>query len=329
MKFPILKFDNIFKSVIWGGKRIAAFKGVDYDCDTVGESWEVSAVPGSESVVCEGTLKGKTLTEVIGMNPEAVLGKRVVKHFGAKFPLLIKFIDSNDDLSIQVHPDDDLAAKRHNSLGKTEMWLSVDPAPGAYLYAGFKQQLTPDEFRARVADNTIVSTLNKFYPKPYDVFFLPAGRVHAIGKGNFVLEIQESSDITYRIYDYDRRDAAGNPRQLHLDESIDAINYADTDMKVNNFKPLMGKELILECCPFFGTTLLTTDRPGRLDMPKGESFTTLTAIKGNVALVAPDSAITLVPRGTTVLIPADMEYVDIHPRDNKEAQIVMASIPKD
>lgn len=328
MNFPILKFDNIFKSVIWGGERIAAFKNVPSDCPTVGESWEVSAVPGNESVVAEGPLAGKTLTEVIAMNPEKVLGHRVTERFGDKFPLLIKFIDSNDDLSIQVHPDDELARKRHNSLGKTEMWLSVDPAPGAYLYAGFKEHLTPEQFKARVAAGTIVDALNKFYPKPYDVFFLPAGRVHAIGRGNFVLEIQESSDITYRIYDYDRRDAAGNPRQLHLDESIDAIDYDDTRMVVRNEAPMPGKERVLEACDFFAVTLISTDANQRIVLPRGETFTTMTVIKGDVALTAPDGETTLTPRGTTVLLPASMEYVDLSPQGGSDVEIVTAFIPR-
>ena len=214
--FPILTFNTIFKSVLWGGKRIAQFKGIPSQGDHIGESWELSGVPGHESVIESGIYAGKTLPEVLKTHAEEIMGAHVVSRYGTEFPLLIKLIDSADDLSIQVHPDDALAAKRHNCNGKTEMWISLDPAEGAYLYSGFSREISKEEYRKRIADNTILETLGKYYTRKGDVFFLPAGRVHSIGKGNFILEIQQSSDVTYRIYDFDRRDAAGNPRQLHI-----------------------------------------------------------------------------------------------------------------
>ena len=166
---PVLKFTPIYKSVLWGGTCICRFKGVASEGDTIGESWELSPMPGHESVVAEGPFAGRTLNSLVEEYPEAILGANVVKRFGANFPLLIKFIDSTSDLSIQVHPDDALAAKRHNSLGKTEMWYSVLPTPDAYLYAGFSQEMTPDKFRAMLADSTIVDALSKYYTKPGDV----------------------------------------------------------------------------------------------------------------------------------------------------------------
>ncbi len=202
---PIFSFEPVFKSVLWGGKRIAEFKGIPSQGDHVGESWELSPMPGHESVVADGPFKGETLPQLLAAHGREIMGEKLYERYGDKFPLLIKFIDSTQDLSIQVHPDDELAAKRHDSLGKTEMWYSVVPAEGAYLYAGFSQEMDADKFRRMVADSTIVDALSKYYTKPGDVFFLPAGRVHAIGQGNFVLEIQEASDITYRIYDYNRR----------------------------------------------------------------------------------------------------------------------------
>ena len=271
-KLPILKFTPIFKSVLWGGKRIAQFKNMPPQGDHVGESWELSPMKGNESVVSEGPMKGRTLPELMISDGEEIMGKRLYANYGDKFPLLIKFIDSTDDLSIQVHPDDELAAKRHNSLGKTEMWFSVLPAEGAYLYAGFKKQITPEQFRAMVADNTIVDVLGKFYPKRGDMFFLPAGRVHSIGRGNFVLEIQEASDITYRIYDYDRRDAQGNPRQLHIEESVDSITYNDTEMTVDHFEPKAGEEIVMESCPFFTTTLMEIEGTTTLKLAERDSF---------------------------------------------------------
>lgn len=310
-KLPILKFTPIFKSVLWGGKRIAQFKNMPPQGDHVGESWELSPMKGNESVVSEGPMKGRTLPELMISDGEEIMGKRLYANYGDKFPLLIKFIDSTDDLSIQVHPDDELAAKRHNSLGKTEMWFSVLPAEGAYLYAGFKKQITPEQFRAMVADNTIVDVLGKFYPKRGDMFFLPAGRVHSIGRGNFVLEIQEASDITYRIYDYDRRDAQGNPRQLHIEESVDSITYNDTEMTVDHFEPKAGEEIVMESCPFFTTTLMEIEGTTTLKLAERNSFSVVISTRGNAVLTAPDGSKTILNQGETVLVPASMESLDI------------------
>jgi len=190
--FPILMFEPRFKSVIWGCKRIAEFKGLPSQGDNIGESWELSGVPGNESVVSEGLFKGKNLHELLVEHSREIMGERLTERFGDEFPLLVKLIDSADDLSVQVHPDDELAGKRHNCPGKTEMWISIAPEDGAYLYSGLNRVLTPDEYRRRIADNTITECLGKYYPEKDDVFFLPAGRVHSIGKGNFVLEIQET-----------------------------------------------------------------------------------------------------------------------------------------
>ena len=310
-KLPILKFTPIFKSVLWGGKRIAQFKNMPPQGDHVGESWELSPMKGNESVVSEGPMKGRTLPELMISDGEEIMGKRLYANYGDKFPLLIKFIDSTDDLSIQVHPDDELAAKRHNSLGKTEMWFSVLPAEGAYLYAGFKKQITPEQFRAMVADNTIVDVLGKFYPKRGDMFFLPAGRVHSIGRGNFVLEIQEASDITYRIYDYDRRDAQGNPRQLHIEESVDSITYNDTEMTVDHFELKAGEEIVMESCPFFTTTLMEIEGTTTLKLAERDSFSVVISTRGNAVLTAPDGSKTILNQGETVLVPASMESLDI------------------
>ena len=310
-KLPILKFTPIFKSVLWGGKRIAQFKNMPPQGDHVGESWELSPMKGNESVVSEGPMKGRTLPELMISDGEEIMGKRLYAKYGDKFPLLIKFIDSTDDLSIQVHPDDELAAKRHNSLGKTEMWFSVLPAEGAYLDAGFKKQITPEQFRAMLAANTIVDVLGKLYPKRGDMFFLPAGRVHSIGRGNFVLEIQEASDITYRIYDYDRRDAQGNPRQLHIEESVDSITYNDTEMTVDHFEPKAGEEIVMESCPFFTTTLMEIEGTTTLKLAERDSFSVVISTRGNAVLTAPDGSKTILNQGETVLVPASMESLDI------------------
>ncbi len=308
---PVLKFTPIFKSVLWGGTRIAEFKGIESQGDHVGESWELSPMPGHESEVADGPFKGKTLPEMLHEHGREIMGEKLYERYGDHFPLLIKFIDSTQDLSIQVHPDDELAAKRHNSLGKTEMWYSVLPTPTAYLYAGFNRGMTPETFRSMVADSTIVDALTKYYTKPGDVFFLPAGRVHAIGEGNFVLEIQEASDITYRIYDYNRRDAQGNLRQLHVDESVDAINYNDKTQEVKNVTAKPGEQALVEDCPYFTTTLVNVDGEFFLPLAKRQSFTLLIATKGSLVVVDSEGRETSLPQGQTLLVPATMPAVTL------------------
>lgn len=204
MLYP-MTFKPILKSIIWGGSDICPFKGITPVQEGIGESWELSHVEGNYSIVDNGALEGKTLDELIRTYGKQLLGEKVVEQFGSTFPLLIKFIDARDDLSIQVHPDDELAKKRHNSFGKTEMWYVINATKGAGLYSGFSKQIDADEYVKRVEDNTIMDVLQRYEVNPGDVFFLPAGRVHAIGAGCFIAEIQQTSNITYRIYDYDRK----------------------------------------------------------------------------------------------------------------------------
>lgn len=310
--FPILTFAPQFKSVIWGGRRIAEFKGIPPQGDTIGESWELSGVPGHESVADSGPYRGDNLRELLEGHADEIMGDRLTRRYGAEFPLLIKLIDSADDLSVQVHPDDALAARRHGCPGKTEMWISVDPAPGAYLYAGLKCGLTPDDYRRRISDNTIIDCLGKFYPRKGDVFFLPAGRVHSIGKGNFVLEIQETSDITYRIYDFDRRDAQGNPRQLHVEESVEAVDFADT----GSAAPVMipddtNTECVIADCDHFTTTAINLDGSMELPLAARDSFTILVTVDGEAEITAPDGTVTPLPKGHTALVPASMPAVTL------------------
>ena len=310
--FPILTFEPQFKSVIWGGDRIARFKGLPSQGDTVGESWELSCVPGHESVIAAGPFKGQPFNEVLAAHTDEIMGERLAERYGTEFPLLIKLIDSADDLSVQVHPDDTLARKRHNCPGKTEMWISVDPAEGAYLYSGFNREITPDEFRRRIADNTLTEVLGKYNPAKGDVFFLPAGRVHSIGKGNFVLEIQQTSDITYRIYDYDRRDAQGNPRQLHIEESMEAVDFADTAGAAPTH--ISGKPDLEETIAdsgYFTTTFVDVADELSLELAARDSFTILIAIEGDALLTAPDGTTATVRQGYASLIPASMPRVTV------------------
>jgi len=314
----ILKFKTIYKSVIWGGRRIADFKGIAPQGDHVGESWELSPMEGNESVVAEGPFKGRGLNSLIAGHGDEIMGHRLMEKYSGRFPLLIKFIDSTDDLSVQVHPDDDLAARRHNgSLGKTEMWYSVMPAGGAYLYAGFSRKLNPATFRDAVARNTIIDSLRRYDTRRGDVFFLPAGRIHSIGRGNFVLEIQEASDITYRIYDYDRRDAEGNPRQLHIEESVDAIDFDDVDSgdAAPCILPEAGLTKTLASCSYFTTCITGVDGDAVLDLSGRDSFTVAIATEGRMTLTPDGGGMPVdLPCGTTVLIPASVHKVGIDGR---------------
>ena len=209
------KFRPILKSMLWGGEKLIPFKGIASDMKQVGESWEISGVKDNESIVADGPDAGMTLPQLLERDGALLLGKENYKRFGNEFPLLIKFIDAREDLSIQVHPDDKLAWERHQSKGKTEMWYVVDAEPGSRLRSGFAKEVTPEEYEASIADNTITNLLAEYDIHAGDLFFLPAGRVHSIGAGAFIAEIQQTSNITYRIYDFNRCDANGNPRELH------------------------------------------------------------------------------------------------------------------
>lgn len=226
MKLYPLKFNPILKDKIWGGNKLGYVLDKPIgDSKNCGESWEISGVEGYISVVSEGQLKGKNLVELIEEFKGYLIGEAVYQSFGSKFPLLIKFIDANDDLSIQVHPDDELGMKRHNSFGKTEMWYVVDAEEGATLISGFNKPTNKEEYLEIFEAGNLTDILNREDVENDDVFFLPAGRVHTIGKGLLIAEIQQTSDITYRIYDFDRVDADGNERELHVKEAVDAIDY--------------------------------------------------------------------------------------------------------
>ncbi|MDE6864854.1 MAG: class I mannose-6-phosphate isomerase, partial [Alistipes sp.] len=210
-----LKFTPILKSVIWGGEKIAPYKGIATEQHNIGESWELSGVAGDESVVAAGEYAGMRLPELIARFKGELVGRKVYEKHGTEFPLLIKFIDARQDLSIQVHPNDALSKARHDKNGKTEMWYVVGADEGAHLLSGFSKQVTPEQYAASVENNTITELLTDYPVAPGDLFFLPAGRIHAIGAGSFVAEIQQTSDVTYRISDYGRLGAHGQPRALH------------------------------------------------------------------------------------------------------------------
>lgn len=314
MKLYPLKFEPLLKTIIWGGDEICKFKHLTPEQEGIGESWEISGVEGNVSVVSNGQLKGTPLDELIGEYKDKLVGKNIYEKFGSKFPLLIKFIDARDNLSIQVHPNDELAKKRHNSFGKTEMWYVINARPGAFLYSGFSRQMTPEMYVKSVADNTFTNSLAKHEVKSGDVFFLPAGRVHAIGAGTFVAEIQQTSDITYRIYDYNRKDANGKTRELHTELAKDAIDYKQYETYQTTYIPNKNKLVELERCQYFTTDLLELDKPFRRDCSANDTFIIYICMGGGCEIKDNKGNEVTLKQGETILIPADTESIDIQPQ---------------
>lgn len=312
MLYP-LTFKPILKKIIWGGSDICPFKGITPVQDGIGESWELSHVEGNYSIVANGALEGKSLDELIRREGKQLLGEKVMEQFGSTFPLLIKFIDARDNLSIQVHPDDELAKKRHNSFGKTEMWYVVKAAKEAALYSGFSKQIDADEYVKRVEDDTIMDVLQRYEVVEGDVFFLPAGRVHAIGSGCFIAEIQQTSNITYRIYDYNRKDANGKGRELHTELAKDAIDYTLSPDYRTHYKAHTNATVQLASCPYFTTNLLDIDTIMVRDFSDLDSFVVYICMAGKASIHDNKGNEIMVHQGQTVLIPADTEVVTIAP----------------
>lgn len=309
-----LKFEPILKQTLWGGEKIIPFKHLNETLTNVGESWEVSAVDGSESVVSYGSDKGMTLPEMVRHYKEELVGEANYARFGDKFPLLIKFIDAKLDLSIQVHPDDALAKKRHNSFGKNEMWYVISADPGAKLISGFSQEITPKEYKERVHDGTFAQVLQSCPIQPGDVFYVPAGRVHGIGAGAFVAEIQQTSDITYRIYDYNRKDKNGKTRELHTAQAVDAINFADVqDDFRTSYDRVQNEPIEVVACPYFTTSVYDMTEEITCDYSELDSFVIFICVEGACRLRDnEDNEITL-QAGETVLLPATTQNVTIVP----------------
>ena len=298
------KFKPILKSLIWGGEKIAPYKQIETDQHNIGESWELSGVKDNESVVAEGPEAGTPLPELIARHGSALLGRENFERFGTEFPLLIKFIDARQDLSIQVHPNDELAWERHKSKGKTEMWYVVAADEGAHLRSGFAKEVTPEEYEASVADNTITDILTDYKIQPGDVFFLPAGRVHAIGAGSFIAEIQQTSNITYRIYDYGRVGADGKPRELHTELAKEAIDYTVLPDYRTHYRPEYDKRVELVSCPYFTTSLYDLTRQQGVDLSRLNSFIVVICLEGRGTLTSDAGSSVSIHQGETVLVPA-------------------------
>ena len=308
-----LKFKPILKSTLWGGERIIPFKQLDCQQEQVGESWEISDVPGDESVVAEGADAGKNLTQLMEEYKGKLVGEENYKRFQGKFPLLIKFIDAKQDLSIQVHPDDELAMKRHQSMGKTEMWYILDCEPDSFLYFGVNKEITKEEFERRIQDNTLLDVLKAVPVHKGDVFFIKSGTIHAIGAGIQICEIQQNSNTTYRVYDFGRVGKDGKPRELHIQKAIDVSNLSPIE---SDFKPCGPEEKNGDCdtvrlatCEYFTTYESTLNGTTTLHVDD-ESFGSILLIEGN-ATIENDGTTLEVNKGDSVFIDANSGDVKI------------------
>lgn len=330
----ILKFEPILKTVLWGGEKLIALKGLTTDLTRIGESWELSDVPGYESIVADGPHRGKTLHRLM-----QEMGADLTGHaFGsdgpdARFPLLIKFIDAHRDLSIQVHPGDELARRRHGSLGKTEMWYAIEGCdPEAHIRVGLTRRIDADEYRRLVAGRRLTAVLGDVPCRPGDLFHLPAGRIHAIGAGCLVAEVQQTSDITYRIYDYDRTDSDGRRRPLHTEESVEAIDFADVQADYRTpYTSHLGRRNEALRTPYFSTSVVPLGAEEvRLDYCTTDSFVIYVCTSGSLTIATRDArhgdATAPLRRGETVLLPATTDSVTLRP-DAGGATLLEVTLP--
>ena len=319
----LYRFSPYLKSTLWGGHKLMAQRsGLTMTLppaeaeaerarlekfDNIGESWEISAMPACECTVADGPEAGMTLSQLIENHGAALVGDSVWQRFGNRFPLLIKFIDAAADLSLQVHPDDSLAMQRHGLPGKTEMWYILDTAPDALIRCGLRYDLTPAEYDCRIADGTLMEAVNSVVAAPGQVYVLPPGRLHAIGAGTMLIEIQQSSDITYRVDDYGRRDSDGNLRELHTEQARDAIDYRRTDNIWVMTPPIPDdkdtiQSVVLEHGPYFNADRVCV-RGSHNNNNTADSFMALICLDGKGYCRVGDT-VQPVYKGTTLLIPA-------------------------
>ncbi|MCF8362891.1 MAG: class I mannose-6-phosphate isomerase [Prolixibacteraceae bacterium] len=312
-----LKFKPILKELIWGGKKLETQLGKDlHGKNNIGESWELSAVANDISIVENGELAGNNLQELIEIYMDELVGEKVFTKYGKEFPLLVKFIDANADLSIQVHPNDLQARERHHAFGKTEMWYALDDAEKPRLISGFSKDTNREEFLEKLNNGTLTEILNYEDVKKGDVFFVPAGRVHAICSNNLVLEIQETSDVTYRIYDYKRKDDNGKERELHLDLAMDVIDYTKVKNPRQSYSLVQNEPSQLVKCEYFTTNVLEINQKVERDYFSFDSFTIAVCVEGYIVIEGDDFEPVKLKSGETVLIPASVGHVFFKPESD-------------
>lgn len=330
MKLYPLLFEPNLHPVVWGGDAIARWKGLPQTGEPIGESWEVSAVPSSISVIANGAFKGRNLVSVIAEYPEAILGQEVARRYGSELPLLVKFIDARQDLSIQVHPDDEMASRLHNKRGKTEMWYVLDAKPGAFLYAGFGESLAPGndlsvpanreaaiaEYKRRIAEGTITEVLARHEVHKGDVFYLPAGRVHAICSGILLAEVQQSSDVTYRIFDYNRPGMDGQLRELHTDWAAEALDFHVEDSYRTDYEYQEERANLVVDSQFFSVRVTDVNAPFHRNLLKYDSFIITMCLQGDCCIRLRETGEEVFLReGYSTLIPAAVADFDVIPNN--------------
>ena len=314
MKYYPLLFEPNLHTVVWGGNQLRTYKGLEPTDEPIGESWEVSAVPSSTSVISNGEWKGRDLTSVISEHPEEILGRSVNNKYHGQLPLLVKFIDAKRDLSIQVHPNDEMAQREHGKMGKSEMWYIIKADEGAHLYAGFKQEITPYEYQKRVEDGSITEILADHKVKSGDVFYLPAGRVHAICGGIMLAEVQQSSDVTYRIYDYNRPGLDGKPRELHTELAAKALDYHVEKNYLTDYQASIDQAVQIVDTPYFDVRVMEISNPFHRNLLKYDSFIISMCIEGDCKIkIRTTGEEILLKEGNSTLIPAAIADYDVIP----------------
>lgn len=317
IQYP-LKFEPKLKERIWGGNKLNAVLNKKTEKGNIGESWELSDVKGDVSVVANGKYKGTSLQYLIDRYGATLLGGKVFKRFGKKFPLLIKFIDAKEALSIQLHPHDDLAKKRHDSFGKTEMWYVMQADEGANLIVGFKKDSNKEEYLKHLEEKTLLEILNVDEVKKGDVYFIPTGRIHAIGAGVLLAEIQQTSDITYRIYDWDRKDDQGNERELHTELALDAIDYKAVKKYSADYKTERNKSKNIVDCQYFTTNIIDLNGTVKIDNPDKDSFIIYMAVDGCATFIYNGGKEIELDKGETLLMPACLTEFQIKSEEKTE-----------
>ncbi|MFW5891882.1 MAG: type I phosphomannose isomerase catalytic subunit [Bacteroidota bacterium] len=313
MLYPI-KFKPIFKDKIWGGTRLKELFHKDFSpLPNCGESWEISGVKENLSVVENGFLAGNNISELIEIYMGDLVGEKVYNQYGTDFPLLIKLLDTSSYLSIQVHPDDEYAMKHHQSLGKTEMWVVLEATEGAEIITGFNQEVSHDLYLNHLKKGTLKEILNIEKPQKGDVFFIPAGRIHAIGAGITLLEIQQSSDVTYRVFDWNRKDDKGNYRELHTSKALDVMDFTRHDSYKTHYQLIENQAVQLVRNQYFTTRIMHLTREKEIDYMFLDSFVILSCVEGN-CLINYTGGVEIMQAGNVVLIPADLKNITITPQ---------------
>jgi len=322
-----LKFEPIFKDKLWGGQKMKSVLDMDFkSLPNCGEAWLLSGVEGNQSIVSNGFLEGNELNELVEVYMDNLVGGHAYNQYGNEFPILVKIIDANAWLSIQVHPDDNLARKRHNGSGKTEMWYIMGADEGSQLISGFNKKTNEEVYLQHLENNTLEEIMNFEKVKKGDVFYIPSGRVHALGPGILLTEIQQTSDITYRIYDWERIDASGMMRELHTELALEAIDFKVHKNYKSPYVLQANKTVNLVESAHFTTNILQLDKPIRKDYSELDSFVIYVCTQGSLILEN-NSIKTIVSSGEAVLIPAELEHITLFP-DHKVSLLESYILPK-